>query len=361
MQSGIFLLLSSIKQPLGLPVFLNGVSLVVGFLYLVDKYKINIVYGYFALFLLCGLMGNVFHGFDAVSFTRTVQVVFLVLFSVYLISNVHRLGYKYYWVVFVFFLLVFIFELMFNVRYVRGIAGFAVPRLAGVHGDPNYNSILMAVFFILTVINSRCSKILSFCFCLLILPGFSRGAIAGVSIFLITAVLHSKAPRLISVLSFFGLLLLFSQPLVLDYIMFSLDPVDIKAINVLSSDRLAHWNAYYEMGKQNPFGVGYFIGQTLEWSYINSELFDKVKPQQAHSMYFSVIADFGILGYAILFLAFIKMFRVSKSSAFRLATFNFIVLGFMSLNFLGEVSFWILVSIVLSNKFWERSNYEVSY
>ncbi|EJG0782609.1 O-antigen ligase family protein [Vibrio parahaemolyticus] len=338
------LLLSSIKLPLGIPFFLNAITLPLGFLYLSKLRHIDKSYIFILTLLLSGIVGNFIFGFDIQSLARTFQILLMVLFSIYLSKNLYKIDYKlalYFAVVLSF---IFILELAFNIRYYREIMGLAIPRLAGAHGDPNYNSVFIGAILCFYVIKVRKITPLTVFLILLAIPGFSRGAILGLIGLFFTIYFYGSFARKLSLLL---LLLLFSQPLLIETLFTLLPQEDLIALNFLSSGRLSHWHAYYSIALDNFFGVGYFIGQQIEVNYLDYDLFKYAKPQQAHSMYFSSIADFGIVGYFSLFLFFILLYNRAKLCRYKLGVLNNLLLAFSSLNFLGEVSFWILVSLIL--------------
>lgn len=348
MMSNLIVYLSSIKQPFGLPIFLNVISLLIAFVYIYKIREINRVYLYIILILFVSVIGNLFYSFDIISLLRSIQVIGLLLFSVYISRNLHNINNK----LFIFIILgtsiVFLLELLFSLRYTRDFFGYVIPRLSGFHGDPNYNSVFIGVIFCLSIIKERRFTIYSFFLLLLLIPGFSRGAILGSIVFILTYKIYDVFPRLVIRCSFLLLLLLFMQPLLIHFIFYFYDDFTLQEINLISSDRLAHWDAYLHMAKSNIFGVGYFIGQTIEGNYLNYDLFPFVKPQQAHSMYFSTIADFGIVGYSLLLCAYLYLLKLSKSDKYRIALFNYMLMSFLSLNFLGEVSFWIIIAVLSS-------------
>ncbi len=345
------LLLSSIKLPLGIPIFFNAITLLLGFIYLSKLRFIDSSYIFVLFFLLSGVVGNIIFGFDIQSLARTFQILLMVLFSIYLSKNIHRLDYRL--VLYFSFVIsvIYIFELAFNIRYYRDIMGMDVPRLAGAHGDPNYNSVFICAIICFYMIKVRKLTPLTIFLIILVFPGFSRGAVLGLIALFLTIYLYGPFVRRLSLLL---LVLLFSQPFFIEALFSFLSKEDLIALNFLSSGRLSHWHAYYSIALDNFFGVGYFMGQQIESNYLDYELFKYAKPQQAHSMYFSSIADFGVVGYCSLFLFFVLLYNRAKHCRYKMGVLNNLLLAFSSLNFLGEVSFWILVSLILmKNKFQE--------
>lgn len=346
----LVVLLSFFKQPLGVGIFLNVLPVLWGATSLFYIRSISVYWLPLLCLLASNFLANLLYQGDAISYARTLQALLLLMFSVYLSKRLEMFDRRFFALVIALAFVLFAIELALNVRYARELFGFAVPRLAGFHGDPNYNSVLIGTMMVLSVFLRRKVGLEAIVLFILLLPGFSRGAFLGAVGFFLTVFAYTYVPRLVRLLSLLLLLALFSQPFVIELLFRTLDNETLILANALSSDRVAHWRAYTDIALDNPLGVGYFVGQNIESAYLNNELFKYVKPQQAHSMYFSTIADFGSVGYFFLFSFFALIYTKVKRSRFRLAALNYLLLAFMSLNFLGEISFWILASVLVSRE-----------
>lgn len=343
------LLLTFFKQPLGVGVYFNIISLAIGLYRYLTIYVYPSTYFYLFLFLSIGLIGAVLDGSDlGQSYYRVFQVLLLMGFSLWFRTHINTLDKSFFLLVICFTVLVFILEYYVGVRYVREYMGLVVPRFSGMHGEPNYNSILLASLAIIALSRYKQLNYIVVSLILLSLAGFSRGAVLGLLIFFLYYFMYPRYKSLTYLACNVLIVSLFLQPIVLLVFSEFASSDLISAVNEVSSNRIAHWLAYTEIALDNWMGVGFYQAQGLEVKYINYELFPQLKPQQAHSMYFSTLADFGFLGYGILFSIFISASVRMKNSRLGGGVILFLLTSFSTLNVFGEISFWMLMSFLYS-------------
>lgn len=234
------------------------------------------------------------------------------------------------------------------------LPGIRVSRLEGIVGESNYSGLLCAIVTASIWVRRRswwCALGL-----VTVLLTSSRVALI-VLVLAATIGLFVKLPQRLGrrLLQVF-LLLLLSYP----FILFGTEHLTTieqqRWINQIYSARFSIHLSYLAMFFEHPFGVGYFHGPELfaQYAGLGSKLMlsghtypiDHAPVYQQHGLFIQVLSEFGVLGYIVFSYFLWKLLENalmrSMGTAFLLVTS---MCGFVSLNVLGDFTFFYVISI----------------
>ncbi len=340
----VLVVAAAVKQPLGIPIYLNSTLLLLGLFSLVVLQTLPRLLLWMVALVGLGLFGAWQLGILATSGPRLVQL-FLILLAAALIMRLdpELLG-RYLALLVPAFLLVLAVEpLLPEPLYAaRPVFGIGILRQAGLHGEPNYNAMLYGVVGAILV--QQRPRWLAMAPFLVALPSLSRGLIAAIGSWLGT----KGAGRSGIGLAWLAVLILCAQPLIVLAVDDSIAWSTRQHLNRLTSNRYIIWVAYAEAGAQAPLGVGYFNGEAVTSALAGGP---QIRPgRQAHSVFLQVFGEFGWLGY-LAFVGFLLhiTFIVARSAPAQLPLLLFILTGYAFLNGLTDWPFWVGISYVLAH------------
>ncbi|NND65522.1 MAG: O-antigen ligase family protein [Gammaproteobacteria bacterium] len=345
------LALGAVKIPLGLPLYFNMFTLLVGLIFLVSRQVIHVAYVPVILLVVIGFIGPIDTGSLMTSGPRLIQLL-LVIFASMFVARMNPVVSASTWlmVLLPIALIVFIGEFTYDSgRYARPIAGEDQRRLAGMIGEPNFNGALYGTLALLAFYVRK--KWFALAFVCLAMFSLSRGFGVALVVWLL-AVLFNRT-RFGGLFFWSAVLFFVLQPIFLWIIDLRITDELRELLVIVSSHRYAHWTSYLNMGLSSPLGVGYFQGIVIEASYGSV-----IKAQQAHNLPLQVFSEFGWFGY-LLFSSFIlntarNVWKYARGVAPMLV---YLIVVYSFLNALSEWGLWIGIGFLYANVMVGRALY----
>jgi hypothetical protein len=339
----ILLVAAAIKLPLGVPLYLNGLLLALGLFAALAVQAVQPILLWPALLLGLGVLGAASAGVLPSAGPRLGQVALILLATSLLARIEPRLFARYLILLLPLALLVLLVEpLLPDALYrPRRLFGLSLPRAAGLHGEHNYNAMMMgAVGAMLAQHRPKLFACVPFA---VALTAISRGFLVAFLAWLGAKAVGRHAAWLICL----GLIVLFSQPLIVLSIEQAASPLLLDQLDRLTSSRFPLWLAYADMGLSSPLGVGYWQGPPALAQFDPSFI---GKPgKDAHSIYLQVFGEFGWLGYLV-FAGFVGHVTlvVRRHAPDYLPVLLFVMTGYAFYDGLSDWAFWVPIGYVLA-------------
>lgn len=339
----ILLVAAAVKMPLGIPLYLNGLLLLLGLFALVVVQQLPRVLLWPIALVGLGLAWAAAIGTLPSSGPRLLQVGLIVLASGVMARLDPALFGRYLALLLPLILLVLLVEpLLPEALYEpRTVLGYQIPRQAGLHGEHNYNAMLYGVIGL--ILAQHPPRILGLLPLVAALTAVSRGFLVAM-----LAWLGAKAlGRWRAWLGPVAVLVLCAQPLIVLGVDGVINQDTRTALTRLSSSRYPIWVAYANMGLANPLGVGYWQGPANMAGFDTSIGRHRV-PRPAHSLYLQVFGEFGWLGYLLLVGFLLRMTRlVLRGAPAQLPMLLFVLAGYTVYSGLSDWAFWIVIGYLL--------------
>lgn len=340
----VLLVAAAIKAPLGIPLYFNAVLLVLGLFAILAVQALQPIFLWPMALMGLGIVWAAMIAVLPSAGPRLGQVV-LIVFATSLLARIEpRLFARYLILLLPISLIVLLIEpLLPEALYrPRKMFGMTWPRAAGVHGEHNYNAMMLGVVGV--ILAQHRPKVLAFLPFLLALSAVSRGFILALLAWLGASALRRWAGWLVPL----GLLVLFTQPLIVLGIVSSGDEPLLTALDRLTSSRFPLWAAYAEMGLSAPLGVGYWEGPAA-LAVFDPASFAASPGRDAHSIFLQVFGEFGWLGYLV-FAAFIGHVALlaRRHAPEQLPLLLFVLTGYAFYDGLSDWAFWIAIGYTLA-------------
>jgi hypothetical protein len=339
----VLVVAGAVKIPLGIPLYLNGLLLLLGLFSLLVLQALPRLFLWMIVLIGLGIIAAWQLGIMADAGPRLAQL-FLILLATALIARLDPdLLARYLALLLPVLLLVMVVEPLLPepLWEARELFGIDILRQGGILGEPNYNAMLCGVVgMILAQHWPRCLAIPPL---LAGLPSLSRGLIAA-----LVAWLGAKAVgRQVVWLAPLAVLILCAQPLIVLAVDESITRSTEQQLNRLSSNRYMIWAAHAEAGASAPLGVGYFNGEVAITEFAG--LPPTHAGRQAHSLFLQVFGEFGWLGY-LPFVGFILHVSliVARHAPAQLPLLLFVLTGYAFLNGLSDWAFWVGLGYLLA-------------
>ena len=340
----ILLVAAAIKMPLGVPLYLNALLLALGLFGMLIVQAVQPVLLWPLALMALGTAWAARIGVLPDAGPRLAQVV-LIVFAISLLARVDPKLFARYLILLVpISVLVLIAEALLPEALYRPrmLFGLPWPRAAGLHGEHNYNAMMLgAVGVILAQHRPRVMAVLPFLFGMTAISrGFMLALVAWLGSHLVRRWLPWLAPLAVVALS--------AQPLIVLGIDAALDDQSRVELSELTSSRFPLWVAYGRMGLSAPMGVGYWEGPDALSQF--DTFFGAGYPgRDAHSIYLQVFGEFGWFGY-LLFMGFLLhvTFALARHAPAQLPPLLFIVTGYAFYDGLSDWAFWIVIGYVLA-------------
>jgi hypothetical protein len=340
----ILLAAAAVKEPLGIPLYLNGLLLVVGLFTIIVVQRLEAVLLWPLGLVGVGLLWAAAIGTLPTSGPRLVQVG-LIVFAAGLMARLDpALFGRYLALLLPLILLVLMVEplLPTPVYGPRILFGLEIPRQSGLHGEHNYTAMLYGVIGL--ILAQHPPRILGLLPLVVALSAVSRGFLGAM-----LAWLGAKAVgRQLTWIAPLAVLLLCAQPVIVLGIDTLIDDATRVELRHLTTSRFPIWTAYAKMGLSTPLGVGYWEGPA------NMGRFDTFfgpgyPPRPAHSLYLQIFGEFGWFGY-LLFVGFLLhlVWLVRRRAAAQLPILLFVLVGYTFYSGLSDWAFWIVIGYVLA-------------
>lgn len=339
----ILLVASAIKTPLGIPLYLNAVLLVVGLFALIVVQTLPRLYLWTLALLAVGAISAVANDSVSTSGPRLAQLFLLICASALVTRLDPGLFARYLAILPLIMVLVGIAEsLLPEPLYERRMfSGLPVPRHGGLHGEPNYTAMLYgAIALILAQHRPRVWAVLPL---LMAALAVSRGLIAALVTWLAARALGRRIAGMAPLL----VLVLCLQPLIVLAVDWAAGDALRNELNRLSSQRYLIWVAHAKAGLSEPLGVGYFQGDAAIKEFAGLPAHHAGR--QAHSIFLQVFGEFGWLGYGLFVGFLLHLTRiVARFAPAQLPLLLFVLVGYAFLNGLSDWSFWVPLGYVLA-------------
>ncbi|HEX6144665.1 MAG TPA: O-antigen ligase family protein [Geminicoccaceae bacterium] len=337
----VLIVASAIKAPLHLPLYWNAGLLVLGLFGLICVQSLQRIFLWMVLLIGLGAAFAITHDLGVGTLARLVQLFLLVMATSVIVRIEPDLLLRYLVLLIPAIVLIWLAETFWPepTFHERTVLGEAIPRQGGLHGEPNYGAMLYGVVGVLLARRPpRALAILPFLFAV---PTLSRGVwIAALAWIGVLAGGRHKVKIALPLI-----LLLALQPFLVLGLDLMIDDETRERLVRLSTDRLAIWLGYLQMGLSDPLGVGYFRGTALV------QVFQEDLPRAwfAHSLYMQVFGEFGWLGY-LAFLGFVLhvTLRVARLAPAELPVLVFLFTGYALVNGLSDWAFWLTLGYVLA-------------
>lgn len=353
-----------LKAPLGIKLYLNILPILIGFLFILAKRKIDNVFLPMVVLLSTGAVVSIYFQ-DLKSVLRLGQVFCMLGFSTFLIRNKLSGFILFFKIIFLLGFIVFIMELLFfRSNYpIRSFVGYDFYRLNGPVGEVNYSGIFLSLAGVLALFSGHKRFFLMACVCWLFT--FSRTSllilILGPAFFIFNE--SCKKEWIKYWFNNFILFLLFLTPVSV----FSIDhyfSIESKVwIEKISNGRLYLMIPYVNMGLDHPFGIGYFRGWDNYSVYLApiKEFVDSIRSSQIneqHNIFIQVFSEFGYMGYGI-FIAFlvklVRLVRIRQGEG-EVTLLICSLIGYSLLNGLNEMIFYIILAYCLRTSSWKSES-----
>lgn len=339
----ILLVAAAIKAPLGIPLYFNGLLLVLGLFAVVTVQALQPIFLWPALLVGLGSAWAAALGVLPDAGPRLGQVALMIGATSLLVRIEPRLFARYLILLVPIAVLVMVAEpLLPEALYPpRRLLGLTWPRAAGLHGEHNYNAMLMGAVGV--ILAQHQPRILALVPLAVALTAISRGFVLALLAWLVAKGAGRQAGRLVPL----ALLVLFSQPLIVLALAALAGDAATAALDRITSSRFPLWVAYAKMGLSAPLGVGYWEGPgalaRFDASFIGME------GRDAHSIYLQVFGEFGWLGYLV-FAGFIgQVTLVARRHAPELLpALLFVMTGYAFYDGLSDWAFWVPIGYLLS-------------
>lgn len=348
----LLIVAAAIKTPLGVPLYFNGLLLILGLFAVTAVQAVQPVFLWPFALLAFGSAWAAATGVLSTAGPRLAQVALIVTAISLLARIAPRLFARYLVLLVPIAVLVLVVEpLLPEALYKpRKLFGMTWPRASGLHGEHNYNAMLMGALGVMLA--QHRPKIIACVPFALALTAVSRGFLLAFIAWLMASVLVRHGTKLLLL----ALVLLFSQPL----IVLALDALASAplqaALDRLTSSRFPLWVAYAKMGLSAPLGVGYWVGPLALAQFDPSlarapldPLATDVTGRDAHSIYLQVFGEFGWFGY-LLFAGFIGHVAAlaRRHAPDQLTVLMFVMTGYAFYDGLSDWAFWVPIGYVLA-------------
>ena len=340
----ILLVAAAIKMPLSVPLYLNALLLALGLFGVLIVQAVQTILLWPLVLMGLGAAWAAATGILSDAGPRLGQVV-LIVFAISLLVRIDpRLFARYLILLVPISLLVLVAETFLpdTLYPPRKLFGFSIPRAAGLHGEHNYNAMMMgAVGVILAQHRPRVLALVPFMVALTAVSrGFLLALVAWCGAHLVRRWLVWLAPV--------AVLVLLAQPLIVLGIDARIDDLARVELREMTSSRFPIWSAYARMGLSAPLGVGYWEGAAA-FSRFDTFFGPGYPGRDAHSIYLQVFGEFGWLGY-LLFVGFILhvTLATAREAPAQLPLLLFILTGYLFYDGLSDWAFWIVIGYVLA-------------
>ena len=340
----VLVALSAIKTPLEMPLYFNAGLLLLGLMALTVMQSLQRIFLWLLALVAIGFAGALDVHSLASSGPRLVQLL-LVVAACSLIARLEpELLARYLALLLPVMVLITLVEGLWpeDLFHSRKLAGYAIERQGGLHGEPNYNAMLYGVIGV--ILAQHRPRVLAMLPFLLAVPSLSRGVFAAAAAWLGCLALGPRGTRLALALVVFFCL----QPLLVLGFDAMLSDSTRLALTHGSSGRYGLWLGYAQMGLKSPFGAGYFEGEQALAAYTRY-LPPGYPVRYAHSIFMQVFGEFGWLGYAVFagFLIHVAMI-VARAAPHALPVLVFLLAGYSLVNGLSDWAFWVPIGYLLA-------------
>jgi hypothetical protein len=339
----VLLVAAAIKSPLGIPLYFNALLLVVGLFAVITVQALQPIFLWPAVLLGLGTAWAAVLGVLPEAGPRLGQVALILCATSLLVRIQPRLFARYLILLLPVAVLVMAAEpfLPEALYPPRNWLGLDWPRAAGLHGEHNYNAMLMGALGVMLA--QHRPRILALVPFVVGLTAVSRGFVLALLAWLFANSVGRHALWLVPL----GLLVLFSQPVIGLGLDILAGEAVTAALDRSTSSRFPLWVAYAKMGLSAPLGVGYWEGPEALARFDPS--FVGLEGRDAHSIYLQVFGEFGWLGY-IVFAGFIGHVTiiVRRHAPELLAVLLFVMTGYAFYDGLSDWAFWVPIGYVLA-------------
>jgi O-Antigen ligase len=345
----ILVVAAAVKAPLGIPLYLNSVLLLLGVFSLIVLQGVPRLFLWNLALVALGTLSAWRLGILADSGPRLMQL-FLTLLATALIMRLdpELLG-RYLALLLPLSLLVLAAEPLLPeaIYKARVVFGVGISRQGGLHGEPNYNAMLYGVVGM--ILAQQRPRWLGIPPLLAAAPSLSRGLVAAIVSWLGAKAVGRRAVWLAPLAA----VVLCAQPLIVLAVDDVIGPDTRQQLNRLTSNRYMIWAAHAEAGAQAPLGVGYFNAEAVITRFDSpagrADRLIQTGPQ-SHSVFLQVLGEFGWVGY-LLFVGFVLHLNliVARFAPRQLPLLLFILTGYAFLNGLTDWPFWVGIGYVLAH------------